>query len=276
MDKEANPETYESHHGQASAEAAPEPECVDFEERGTDAQLTALYAALAAARGAFGAIVKDSEVEIEVNKPGSRSYSFSYADLSQLLAATTPALSANGLAVLSPFTRTAADYITQRFILSHREGARLVFVYRFSPKNWDDMKGIGGQQTYLTRYAYRSILVLPGGDDLDSQPEASRGEVSAREVKRPAQDSRPAPTSNPARPTPAAVDAVSSERATKVKGALKSLGYATKDQADARVARAFHGEVKDWLGGKLTADEFESLMAGLMAEKEANLKAGAT
>lgn len=248
----------------------------DFEERGTDTQLTALYAALAKARGAFLPIAKDREVTVKMKAGGF--YTFRYADIGVLLAATTPALSANGLAFMSPFTRLRAEVMVQRVILSHADGARLVFTFKSPYPDGEDLKTLGGAQTYLMRYAYRSVLALSGGEDLDDMPqEAARGEQGAearptgRSPAHQAETARKAPPAKPtAQPTPAPAPTAPVDVAfNELKAMLRSLGYATLAQANERVVKGLQGEViPGWhTGGKLTAEQIDQLMLGLIAER---------
>lgn len=250
----------------------------DFEERGSPAQLTALYGALAKARGAFLPIAKDREVTVKMKSGGI--YTFRYADLGVLLAATTAALSANGLAFMSPFTRLRAEVMVQRVILSHADGARLVFVFKSPYPDGDDLKTLGGHQTYLMRYAYRSVLALSGGEDLDDMPQdAARGEqgAEARQVGHsPAPQGGPARKAPPAKPTAQPTPQPQPTDRTEVafgelKSMLRSLGYATLAQANERVVRGLQGEViPGWhQGGKLTGEQIDRLMHGLVNERAA-------
>lgn len=253
----------------------------DFEERGTDAQLTALYAALAKARSGFKTIVKDRDVLIE----GRSTYRFTYADFGTLFDATTEALSANGLAFLSPFTRITSGIMVQRAMLTHADGARLIFVFKV-PANDGDMKQTGGLQTYLMRYAYRSILALPGGEDLDEQPEASRGEQKATATKAgangaPAQERPKAapqsrPTPQPQAPAQTASPAVA-QKLGELKEAMRACGYTGLEACSQRVLKALQGEVvKDWHLGNLSAGQHNDVMTSLMNERAQQLSAEAT
>lgn len=142
------------------------PEMSDFEERGTEAQVAKLYAAMASARGQFSPFTKTRRVE--VRKAGQLLYPFEYAPMDVLLAATTPALSGNGLVVMMPFVTGSNDTTRQLVIIAHEAGGRLVFKFEFTPHN--DEKTFGGQTTYLQRYCYRSVLTLAADGDLDDQP----------------------------------------------------------------------------------------------------------
>lgn len=259
----------------------PKPECAAFEERGTAEQLAALYAALATARGQFGAIEKTRTVKVRMKSGGE--YEFTYADMQALLAATTDALSKNGLAFLSPFTRVEPDVMTQHAILSHASGGRLVFVYKFAPPKGEDLKTLGGEETYLMRYAYRSVLTLPGGEDMDEMPqERVRGEQGAEAYERPranpngpnnTQRMPPSqrPTPNPAQP--AAVDKAAQNRLTELKAQLRNNGYTTIKAADERIAKAL-GFVVDWQApGTITQDQHDALMNGLLEERAAQMAA---
>lgn len=275
---------------QEGAPPLPTPDVEDFEERGTDAQVTALYAALAEAKGQFGPIVKDREVEVRMKAGGD--YSFTYADMSSLLAATTPALSACGLSVLSPFTRTRSFVMTHRLILAHKEGGRLVFTFKFEPPGGGaDLKTLGGHQTYLMRYAYRSVLALPGGEDLDEVPVAQRGNgkgeatVEARPAGRPAAAAQqPGPNNTqrierPAQPVPATPRQLSRAEATRLnelKEAMKNAGYVKKMQASERMAKVLGDAMPagDWTTGLALSEQLHDMvMASLITERAEQLKA---
>jgi hypothetical protein len=100
---------------------------------------------------------------------GNANYKFAYAPLEELLAATVPALSANGLVIMMPFT-LKDDTCAQNVIIAHECGGRLVYRFVFSPL--EDEKKFGGQTTYLQRYCYRSVLMLAADADLDDIPTA--------------------------------------------------------------------------------------------------------
>lgn len=137
-----------------------------FEERGTESQIAALYAALASARGEFGPVSRSRTVKMD----GPKGYKFDYAPMEELLAATVPALSKHGLAILMPFTRSdSTPECAQNVIVCHKGGGRLVYRFLFHPIEGDEKK-FGGQTTYLQRYCYRSVLNLAADGDLDDMP----------------------------------------------------------------------------------------------------------
>lgn len=150
------------------------PEQSSYQERGTEAQIAALYGALATARGQFAPFQKTRKVEVVKDK--RLLYTFDYAPMDVLLAATTPALSSNGLVVMMPFVTAQNDTTRQLLIIAHAQGGRLCFEFEFHPSS--DEKQFGGQTTYLQRYCYRSALTLAADGDLEEQPR--QGEDSAR------------------------------------------------------------------------------------------------
>lgn len=134
-----------------------------FEERGTPEQLAALYGALARAQAKFNPIHRSKNVTIKSDKGA---YSFAYAPLEDLLAATRQALAEEGLAVLTPAGRTGGAPCV-RTILSHQDGARLIATFEFQPL--PDIKQLAGQFTYLRRYGYSALLNLASDDDADDE-----------------------------------------------------------------------------------------------------------
>ncbi len=146
-----------------------------------------------------------------------------------------------------------------------------MFVFRFPTPTPDDIKTLGGYQTYLTRYAYRSVLVLPGGEDLDEAPQAAvRGETGATAR----QAGTPKPSAPSQRPTPqpagpAAPTRAEETRLNELKTHLRACGYATKADAEKRVVAALHGEVvpRMFEPGGLTERQHDAVMEGLMQER---------
>lgn len=164
---------------------------VDFQEIGTDAQLGALYGALAQARAEFTKIQKDRTVSIKSDKG---SYTFNYAELENSLEATVPFLSKHGLVVIQPATTSVV-----RTILAHKDGGRVVSTMAIPEAR--DIKTYGGHITYLRRYSYNAMLCLSADADLNDMPEAKRGETSAVSHKREGEQRR-SPTQTPTSPSP--------------------------------------------------------------------------
>jgi hypothetical protein len=163
------------------------PATCGYTEHGSPEALGKLYAALADAQSHFGEIHRSREV-----KAGS--YSFRYAPLEDLLAATRPALAAQGLAVLTPIVSTDGVLARVLATIVHKDGARLAFAFAF--KATGAMKDIGGQVTYARRYAYSALLNLAADDDEDDVP----SETQARQRQQPKREP-PAPIQQAAAPT---------------------------------------------------------------------------
>lgn len=144
----------------------------DIQEIGTPEALGKLYSALAKAQGAFDPVRKTKTVKIQPKKRQDgtwpKPYTFDYAPLSELKRATRAALAEQGLALLQPFTMGGRGGIV-RTILSCGE-ARLVSAVHFQASR-DGIKDLGGQTTYLRRYAMNCMLGLDGDDDVDNVDE---------------------------------------------------------------------------------------------------------
>lgn len=125
----------------------------------------ALYAALAAAQGAFLPIEKNRSVLISMKSGGS--YQFKYADLEQILAKTRPALAANGLAIFQ-LMDSAANNARLRCELVHKDGGRVSSeVAMPSPHTLQDPKQFGATVSYFRRYMVTAMLGVAADDDLD-------------------------------------------------------------------------------------------------------------
>lgn len=170
----------------------------EFQEIGTTEQLAALYGALAKASGAFTKIVKGRTVKI--TQKNGQVYSFDYAELEDSLAATKPSLAANGLSIMQPFGMAPGGPAIVRTVLAHEGGARVISLTELP--GWEDIKGLGGNITYLRRYAYNALLCLSADQDGDDMPEAKRGEVAAESGPR--RSPQTPPQAKPASEAPAA------------------------------------------------------------------------
>lgn len=146
----------------------------DFQMLGSPEALAKLFGALAAATSEFTPIHKNRQVTIKSEKG---SYSFVYAELSESIDATRPALAKNGLAVVQPYTKLG-DVAILRTVLSHSGGGLMVLACEIPRAQ--NIKDLGGSLTYLRRYTYNALLCLAADEDLDDQPEAARGETGAQ------------------------------------------------------------------------------------------------
>lgn len=128
-----------------------------------DTKLPALFAALAKAQGEFQPVERDKRVVIQ-GKDGKPGYSFFYAELASVIAATRPALSKHGLAVFQPI-HYDGDTWWLLTIITHAEGAALT--YRVRLPGAEDIKAFGGQITYLRRYTYAPAVGVASEDDVE-------------------------------------------------------------------------------------------------------------
>lgn len=130
-----------------------------------------MYTALAKAQGAFLPIEKNRSVTIKPREKAA--YSFRYADLQEIRAKTTPALSENGICLFQLVTE--ADNATViRTVLGHASGAQIEGVMRI-PRGDGDIKNFGATVTYLRRYIVSAMLGVAADDDLDEDGD-DRGE----------------------------------------------------------------------------------------------------
>jgi hypothetical protein len=110
----------------------------------------AFLGALAAAQGAFLPIVRNRQVSI-AGKEGKPGYSFKYAELSEIIEKTRPALSANGLSLRSAILpHTEPGHIWLQSILGHVDGYQDIVEMSIAVAG--DIKLFGGQLSYLRRY----------------------------------------------------------------------------------------------------------------------------
>ena len=184
-----------------------------------------LFAALAKARAEFRPIRKTREVKVKSDRG---SYTFSYAELDELIDATVPALAAHGLAVFH--TRGTLDNgkETITHFLTHSSGAYISCgqVIPMTKMAWDGPQGqkvkverplteqeFGSAFTYARRYAYQALLNLAAEDDDDAN-QADGNRVEERRDRRQAPTPRPEPEASPAvsqRPPSVAPPAMATE-----------------------------------------------------------------
>lgn len=153
-------------------------------EVGGDEAIAALYAALGKAQAAFGPVHRTKTVQVRMAAGGS--YSFAYAPMEDLIAATRPALTSNGLTVLTPAVRTKSGPKVL-VVVAHAGGGRIASEFCFEPQG--DMKTLAGQITYLKRYGYSSMLCLSADDDADDEPAPTQSR--SQSVQEPPPPNRP-------------------------------------------------------------------------------------
>lgn len=131
-----------------------------------------LASALAKAQAAFLPVEKTRTVKVKMRaEAGGGTYSFSYAPLDTVLAATRPALAANGLALTQLIVHE--ELVT---LLMHEAGGSLEA--RSALPKLAKMQDLGGAITYLRRYAIQAILGVAAEEDDDGNAAAG----NAREI----------------------------------------------------------------------------------------------
>lgn len=122
-----------------------------------------LFAALAKAQAGFGKLARTRRSRITLKTGGG--YTHDYETLADVIEATQPSLSENGIAVLQ-FPFVGQSTITVRTMLAHESGQWLyndltATIFGTDPQN------IGIGTTYLMRYARKAILGISAPYDDD-------------------------------------------------------------------------------------------------------------
>lgn len=144
-------------------------------ETNTPATSGKIYAALAKAQAAFKPCVKNRKANYG-----------KYADLASILAATQPALNANGLAVIQRVT-SRPEGVEVETILGHESGETISSGPLFMPvtpsKGMNPAQAFGSARTYACRYSLSSLLGIAADDDDDGNA-AGFGSASERYAER--------------------------------------------------------------------------------------------
>jgi len=144
--------------------------------------LCALAEALALAQGEFPAIEKERTAKVESKKGEASSYSYSYADLADILAAVRKPLSSHGLAVVQPIAWTPQGQPWLITRLLHSSGEWLESLYRLV--EYERPQDMGSAITYARRYALTALLGIAAEEDDDGQA-AQRGATDRASAKAP-------------------------------------------------------------------------------------------
>lgn len=164
-----------------------------------------ISAALAAAQGEFGAVIRDKTVSVTMRSGGK--YTFSYAPLESILHAVKPALSKNGLALTQAMVvHEGKDFVETT--LRHSSGQSIsnripLFVKEEGPQAY------GSALTYARRYGVTLLLCVSADDDDDG----NAAEGNSAETTKVAPEGRPATPQNYAK---------AKELADKFREALKT------------------------------------------------------
>ena len=114
-----------------------------------------------------------AQSEIEIAGKSSNAYNFKYADLSELVRVSRPALTKNELAVLQPITSHGNIRILETILL-HSSGQWIksfMHIPEISIQGKTPIQSMGATITYLRRYAYASLVgvVASKEEDLDKE-----------------------------------------------------------------------------------------------------------
>ena len=127
----------------------------------------AFFTALTALQSNLPHIGKGQTAKVPMKAGGS--YTYTYADLSDIAAAILPLLSKNGLAFTSAGVMTETGFVL-RSSLVHVAGHREVSNYPLPDVSRSTPQDIGGAMTYGRRYSLCCLTgVTPGGDDDDAR-----------------------------------------------------------------------------------------------------------
>jgi phage single-strand DNA binding protein len=128
-----------------------------------------LFEALARAQANFDQVKKSGKANIPTKSGGN--YSYNFAKLSDVLAATVPALNAEGIFFSQKpnySLSSNAPTLTIVSTLSHKSGASISYESIPLFYNMNDAKQAGSIMTYLRRYGACQILGIEGDDDDDA------------------------------------------------------------------------------------------------------------
>lgn len=127
------------------------------EQNNHSEQINELAAALAAAQGKFLPIKRSKTVEVVGKTRDGRDfkYKYAYAPLDEILNATRPALSENGLAIIQTTDEGAGGTVLKTSLI-HSSG-QWYDSYKYLGR-FEDPQKFGGALTYYRRYEISTVL----------------------------------------------------------------------------------------------------------------------
>jgi len=149
---------------QDTGAAVPEQQPAVHEDRSNT--IGKLAEALAAAQGKFPKIERNSEVTVKTKK--GYSYAFKYATLDHIREKVTPALAANGLALIQRLAPDADGATRLRTMLAHKTGEWIESVAPLVKGDESGPKAFGSALTYMRRYAVCALLGIVADEDDDA------------------------------------------------------------------------------------------------------------
>lgn len=128
-----------------------------------------LFTALAKAQG---------EMRVAGNRSENPFFKSRYADLAEIVNASRPALTKNGLSVIQRILPNDDGQNLIHTMLCHGSGQFITSLMRVLPVK-NDMQSLGSCLTYLRRYAYAALIGVITADEDD---DGERAMVEVREV----------------------------------------------------------------------------------------------
>lgn len=197
-----------------------------------------LAAALAAFQAECPPIRKGNTAKVPTKNGGS--YSYDYADLSDVIEVVSPVLSRHGLSFNGRPTLSKHGF-GLKYRLRHTSGESEKGFYPLPDPGRTDPQEQGKWQTYVRRYVLCAVVgVAPGGDDNDGAVSLPQPAQRPQPVERPRPAAKPAAAPKPdAEWLKRAEAATEKEEADVVWSALRSAiaeGDATVATADAVAA----------------------------------------
>jgi hypothetical protein len=226
----------------------------------SDDSIAELSAALAKAQGAFAPVTKSKTAQVRSDKGN---YSYTYSTLDELIAATRPALSANGLACIQ-HARTDGQRVVVVTELLHTSGQRLAFPeIMIALPAGGTPQSIGSALTYARRYSLSASLGVAAEEDDDGQGTAgalgtaAAGTGADRRQTTTADKAEPrkAEKKQATKPTPAGV--ISDAQRTRLYTIASTQHWSTED-TKALLKRFGFDSSKD-----VTVDKYDAIVAAI-------------
>lgn len=126
-----------------------------------------LAAAKARAQAQFTPIEKDQKVDVTTRTGGS--YNYKYADLASCIAAVTPALSKEDLALFQPIKFTGDAVLVTTMLVHGESGEWMSEEFTCPVADPTDARSIGSAATYGRRYSMQGLLGIASEEDDDGE-----------------------------------------------------------------------------------------------------------
>lgn len=144
--------------------------------------IASLVGALAKAQTEFLPIKKNRTASV-ITKSGAR-YEYKYADLGNVIDATRPALSKNGIVILQfPEVDMAKKELTVRTVIAHSSGEwqESILTLPATMRDAFDAQSIGSAYTYARRYQWQGMIGVVS--ELDDDATRAVGGTGSKEAQ---------------------------------------------------------------------------------------------